>query len=64
MESVKKTKDFIIYKKRSGRHAVLDMNQNFIKGEDKTKILLKEGLIKLSPKKKKEEPAAETPSAS
>lgn len=60
MQVVKKANEYTIMKKRSGRHAVLNnKDQKFVKGEEKTKILLKEGLIKLStPKKKEEAPAA------
>ncbi len=61
METVKKTKDYTIYKKRSGRHAVINANSEWVKADEKAKILLKEGLIKLTPAKKKDAPAAEAP---
>jgi len=57
MEAVKKTKDYVVLKKRSGRFAVQNIQNQYVKGEEKTKILLKEGLIKLSTPKKKEEAA-------
>lgn len=59
METVKKTKEYQIIKKRSGRHAVLDKDGKWVKADEKVKILLKEGLIKLTPKKEKTEAPAE-----
>ncbi len=58
MESVKKTKEYNIYKKKSGRYAVKNAKGQPINKEEKIKILLSEKLIKLSPKK-----AAETTEA-
>jgi len=58
MEAIKKTKEYQIFKKRSGRHAILNTQNQWLKADEKTKILLKEGLIKLTPAKKKEEAAA------
>lgn len=66
MQAVKTTKEYTVFKKRSGRHAVQKLDgTTWIRGDEKTKILLKEGLIKLTaPKKKEEAPAAEaTPAA-
>lgn len=59
MQAVKKTKDYTIYKKESGRHCILNTSKKWIRGDEKVKILLKEGLIKLTPAKKKEEPKKE-----
>ena len=59
MEIVKKLKDHIIYKKRSGRYGVKNSRGQWVNGEEKTKLLLAEGLIKVSEPKKVEEPAAE-----
>ena len=59
MQTVKKTKDYTIVKKRSGRYGVLTAKDQWLKGEEKVKILLAEKLIKLTPPKKKE--AAATP---
>jgi len=59
METVKKTKEYQIIKKRSGRHAVLNNDGKWVKAEEKVKILLKEGLIKLTPKKAAAEAPAE-----
>ena len=62
MQTTKKTKDYSILKKKSGRYAVLGADKQFVHGEAKAKILLKEGLIKLSKAKPKAE-AAEAPAA-
>lgn len=60
MEIAKKTKEHIIYKKKSGRFAVQNATGDWLKAADKTKVLLDEKFIKLTPPKKKEEaPAAE-----
>lgn len=56
MEIVKKLKEYIIYKKRSGRYAVKDMKGKWVNGEPKRDILLAEGLIKLPAAKKVDEP--------
>ena len=57
MKLVKKTSEYAIYQKRSGRYAVQGAKRAYINGEDKAKILLAEGLIKLTePKPKAEEP--------
>lgn len=65
MQTVKSNKEYTVFKKRSGRHAVQKTaDQSWIRGDEKTKILLKEGLIKLTaPKKKEEAPAAEAATA-
>lgn len=58
MEKVKDGKDFKIYKKGSGRYAVLGADNKWINAEKKVEILRGAGLIK-TPPKKKEAPAAE-----
>ena len=58
MELVKKTDKYTIYKKKSGRHAVQNKDKKYLAEKEKEEILLAEGLIKLSPRKK---PAEETP---
>ena len=59
MEQLKKTDTHRIYKKRSGRHAVQDVKtKKWINGDDKTAILLTEGLIK-QPEPKAPKPEAE-----
>ena len=57
MEKVKQTKEYAIYKKRSERFAVKDANGKWINGDEKTKILLSEKLIKAPVPKPKEEAA-------
>ncbi|TVQ78106.1 MAG: hypothetical protein EA369_07575 [Bradymonadales bacterium] len=61
MNVVKVTKDYRIFKKRSGRYAVQSLQKAWIHSDDKIQILQREGLIKLTPAKKEPEipPAAE-----
>lgn len=59
MELVKKSEEYKVYKKRSGRFGVLDSKKKWIGGDSKVEILAKEGLIKLAPKKKAPEPEPE-----
>ena len=40
MELVKKTDNYTIYKKKSGRYAVKDKDKKYISDKDKEKILL------------------------
>jgi len=59
MEQLKKTDTHRIYKKRSGRHAVQDLkSKKWVNGDDKTAVLLAEGLI-APPKAKAPEAAAD-----
>lgn len=58
METVKETKDYTVYKKRSGRFGVKGSDKKWINGDAKIEILVKESLIK-APLKKQEAPAAE-----
>lgn len=61
MKVTKKTAEYTIYQKRNNRYAVKGANSTWLNGEDKVKILLAEGLIKLTePAPKAEEPAEET----
>jgi hypothetical protein len=46
MKVLKKTDDYTVYQKRSGRYAVVGANKNNINGEDKVKILVAEGIVK------------------
>jgi len=60
MEVVKKTKEYTIIKKRSGRYAVKNASNKWVNGQEKVAILSTEKLIKLTaPKKKEEAPAAD-----
>ena len=58
MELVKSSSDFTIYKKRNGRYGVKNSAGKWVNGDEKVKILLGEGLIKVAaPKEKPAEPA-------
>lgn len=61
MEKVKETKEYKIFKKTSGRYAVKEISTGkYVNAEKKVEVLLAQGLIKLTPKKKEEAaPAAE-----
>ncbi len=62
MEVVKESKDYKVFKKRSGRYAVKDAAGKWVNGVDKIKLLVKEGLIKAAiPKKEPDPPAEEAP---
>ncbi|MDH3200042.1 MAG: hypothetical protein OEM15_04015 [Myxococcales bacterium] len=64
MEIVKKTEEYEIIKKRSGRYGVRDANRKWLNGDEKVKILLAEKLIKAPVQKKKEpEPVSEAEAA-
>ena len=57
MELIKKTDNYTIYKKKSGRYAVKNKEKKYLSDKEKVEILLEEKLIKLSPRKKPEEAA-------
>lgn len=59
MELVKKTDEYEIVKKRSGRYGVRNADRKWVNGDDKVRILAAEKLIKVSPPKKKPEPEPE-----
>jgi hypothetical protein len=59
MEVVKQTKEFTILKKRNGRFGVKNAKGKWINKEEKVKVLLGEGLIKVAMPKKEEAPVAE-----
>ncbi len=62
MKKIKQTNEYGIFQKRSGRYAVRDTKKQWVHGEDKTKVLLAEGLMKLpepKPAAPEEAPAAE-----
>ena len=67
MKVVKKTDEYAILKRRDDRFAVIDSNKRPINGEEKAKILLAEGLIKIPEPKaapvEEEAPAEETAEA-
>ena len=60
MKVVKRTADYTVYQKRSERYAVQGKDKAWINGDDKAKILLEEGLIKVVlPKPPEPEPEPE-----
>ena len=59
MELVKKVDGFKILKRRDGRFAVETANGKAVNGEEKVKVLLAEGLIKVTEPKPVEEAPAE-----
>jgi len=64
METVKKTAEYTIVKKRSGRYGVLGASGKWLNGDDKVKVLLAEKLIKAAaPKPAEPEPVAEEAAA-
>ncbi len=63
MEVVKKADNYTVFKKRNGRFAVKSPLNKFMNADEKTKILLAEGLIKVTAPKKVEEPVAEESAA-
>ena len=40
MKVIKKTKEYVVYQKASGRYAVKDANKNWVNADEKVKILL------------------------
>ena len=45
MKLIKKTDEYIVYLKRSGRYGVKNTDHEWINGNSKTRILLAEGLV-------------------
>jgi hypothetical protein len=56
MEIVKETEEYQIVKKRSGRYGIRKTDRSWITGDEKVKILVAEGLIKLTEPTKEAEP--------
>ena len=48
MKVVKSTSEYTISQRRDGRYAVVDANKKPVNGDEKVKILLAEGLIKVT----------------
>ena len=64
MELIKRNKEIEIYKKRSGRYAVIDRKTGtFVRGEDKFKLLVNHKLSKVPAAKPKAAPAEATAEA-
>jgi len=64
LKKLKQAGDYSIFQKRSGRCAVQNKQKKWVNGEEKTKILLDAGLIRITPPKppepgQTEEPASE-----
>ena len=60
MEIVKKTEEYQIIKKRSGRYGVRTNDRKWVSGDEKVKILIAEGLIKAPEPKAEPEAEADT----
>ena len=58
MKVIKKTAEYTIYQKRSGRYGVKDANKHWVNEAEKVAILLAEDLIK-APAPKAPEPEVE-----
>jgi len=48
MKVLKKTDDYTVYQKRSGRYAVKGADKNWVNAEEKVKILVAEGFVKVA----------------
>jgi hypothetical protein len=59
VEVVKSTKEYTIYKKRSGRYGVKNAKKKWVNADEKVKVLLAEGLIKAPTPKAEPAPEAE-----
>ena len=59
MKLVKKTDEYSIYLRGDKRYAVEDARKNPVNGDDKVRILVAEGLLKVAAPAKVEEPSAE-----
>lgn len=64
METVKSTDNYTIFKKKNGRFGVRSNSRKWINGDEKIKILVSEGLLKVAaPSLKKEEAPEEAATA-
>lgn len=62
MKVVKKTAEYTIYQKRNNRYGVKGSSKKWINGDEKTKILVAEGLVTVTePSAPAEESAEEAP---
>ena len=59
MKVVKKTDNYTIYSRRDGRYAVTGADRKPVNGEDKVRILVEEGLLKVAAPAPKTEPEPE-----
>ncbi len=60
MEIVKETEEYQIIKKRSGRYGIRKTDRSWVSGDEKVKILVAEGLLKVAAPRE-EAPAEEPP---
>lgn len=60
MKVIKKTAQYTVYQKRSGRYAVMGSARNWINGDEKAAILLADGLIKVTAPKASEPEVEDT----
>ncbi|MCB1679129.1 MAG: hypothetical protein KDI16_10655 [Halioglobus sp.] len=58
MQLVKKTPEYSIFKRGDNRYAVTDANKKPVNGDDKVRVLVAQGLIKVSAPAPQEAPAA------
>jgi len=58
MKVIKETKEYTILQKRSGRYGIRSKDKTWINGDEKRKILLAEGLVKVAAAKAPEPTAA------
>ena len=63
MQQIKKTPDYTIFQKKSGRYAVRAKNKQWLHAADKTQVLLAEALI-TQPRPKAPAAEAEAPAES
>lgn len=63
MKVLKKTAEYTVFQKRSGRYAVLDANKKAVNGDDKVAILVAEGYVKQPEPKVGEAPVEEVAEA-
>ncbi|EGV31389.1 hypothetical protein ThidrDRAFT_2011 [Thiorhodococcus drewsii AZ1] len=63
MQQIKKTAEYTLFQKKSGRYAVKDKNKQWISGEAKQQILVDEKLITLPEPKAAPEPETEASEA-
>jgi len=61
MKVLKKTAEYTVYQKRSGRYAVVDADKNTVNGDEKVAILIAEGFVTQAAPKVEEAPAEEAP---
>lgn len=61
MKTIKKTAEYTVIQRRDGRYAVRGAHKQWINGDAKVDILVKEGLLTQPARKPEPEPEAEAP---